>query len=457
MSKDNTTAPKGEAFALRPVPKSEQKSWMGIVWVQSGMVICIPAFLLGSMLGEGMSTVNGIVAGVIGYIMVLILTFILGIQGADLHIPTCSIAQSTFGRAGTRLLVSSLFTISLMGFFGLQVNVCGEALTSLLKNSFNVDLPVQVSSLICGAIMVVVAVYGMELLKNVDAVTVPLLFIVMVVALFLAFKRYGAIGITENDVLEPTMNMFEGIALSFSFFSAAAFTAPDITRFQRSRRDTIISSTVGLMPAGIATLVIGMLLSRVAGIYDITLVLSIVGLPIIGMIVLIVSATTTNALNAYCGGLDLIMTFNMPDNRRREATAIVGIVGVILGIAGILNFIEVYLGWIAFLGAPIAGVMIADYWIIGKGKAKHWHPIEGFSWAGIIATIISLVIALFIPIGVFNFNGVIISIIVYIIVERFMPSNSRPALQRKFEETINSAEATPAEDAIAEENSSEVK
>lgn len=440
MSDNQNKAPKGEAFALRPVPKEEQKSWMGIVWVQSGMVICIPAFLLGSMLGEGMSTMNGIIAGVIGYIMVLILTFILGIQGADLHVPTCSIAQSTFGRAGTRLLVSSLFTISLMGFFGLQVNVCGEALTSLLKNSFNVDLPVQVSSLICGAIMVVVAVYGMELLKNVDAATVPLLFIIMVIALILAFRKYGAIGLTENDVLEPTMNMFDGIALSFSFFSAAAFTAPDITRFQRSRRDTILSSTVGLMPAGIATLVIGMLLSRVAGVYDITLVLSFVGLPVIGMIVLIVSATTTNALNAYCGGLDLIMTFNMPDNKRKLATAIVGIVGVALGIIGILDFIEVYLGWIAFLGAPIAGVMMADYWIIGKGKAKHWHPIKGFNWAGIIATLVSLVIALFIPVGVFNFNGVIVGIIIYLIIERFMPSNARPEMQSKFEADVAEAE-----------------
>lgn len=136
-----------EAFALSKVPEDQRKSWVAMVMVQAGMVICIPAFLLGSMLAEGMSTVSAITAGIIGYCMVLLLTFILGMQGADLGIPTCAIAQSTFGRNGTRLLVSSLFTISLIGFFGLQVNVCGEAFSTLMMEAFGIEIPVIASSI----------------------------------------------------------------------------------------------------------------------------------------------------------------------------------------------------------------------------------------------------------------------------------------------------------------------
>ena len=127
-----------EAFALSRVPREQRKSWVDMVIVQAGMVICIPAFLLGSMLAEGMPTLQAMVAGVIGYGMVLVLTLILGIQGADLGIPTCAISTSTFGRKGTRLLVSSLFTVSLVGFFGLQVNVCGEAFSTLALAAFGV-------------------------------------------------------------------------------------------------------------------------------------------------------------------------------------------------------------------------------------------------------------------------------------------------------------------------------
>ena len=72
-------------------------------------------FFVGKHAGGGDAELQAMVAGVIGYGMVLVLTLILGIQGADLGIPTCAISTSTFGRKGTRLLVSSLFTVSLVG------------------------------------------------------------------------------------------------------------------------------------------------------------------------------------------------------------------------------------------------------------------------------------------------------------------------------------------------------
>lgn len=414
-----------EAFALSPVPRKQRKTWMGMVMVQAGMVICIPAFLLGSMLAEGMSTVSGIVAGILGYVMVLLLTFILGMQGADLGVPTCVLSTATLGKNGTRLFASSLFTVSLIGFFGLQVNVCGEAFSTLAAAVFGVDIPVQISSAFWGIVMVVIAVWGMEALKNLDSISVPLLLAIMILGTVMAFRTYGSGGLTANEVTEPTMNLFEGIGLSFSFFSASAFSAADLTRFQRDRKDTIKSSVWGLMPAGIITCVIGVILTRVAGLYDITQVMAAVGLPILGLVVMILAQLTTNSVNAYCGGLDAVMTFNLPDNKRREATAVVGILGVVLAVFGILNFIEVYLDWISFLSAPIAGVMIADYWIVGRGKPESWHMEEGWNWVGCASILLSLVIALFIPVGVFNANGVIVGIIVYLILERFFPSRSR--------------------------------
>lgn len=347
--------------------------------------------------------------------MVLVLTLILGIQGADLGIPTCAISTSTFGRKGTRLLVSSLFTVSLVGFFGLQVNVCGEAFSTLALAAFGVEIPVVASSIF----------WGMETLKNLDTISVPLLLLIMIVGTVMAFRIYGSAGLSANEVETPTMTMIEGIGTAFSFFSASAFTAADLTRFQRNRRDTVKSAVWGLMPAGIITCVIDVLLSRVVGVYDISQVMAMVGLPILGLTIMILAQLTTNSVNAYTGGLDAVMTFNLPDNRRREATFVVGVLGVVLAVLGILDFIEVYLNWTTFLGAPIAGVMIEDYWIIGRGKLASWHANEGWNGTGIAATLISLVIALMIPFGVFNFNGVIIGFIVYLILEHFWPSASR--------------------------------
>ena len=251
----------------------------------------------------------------------------------------------------------------------------------------------------------------------------------MVLGLVLAFRKFGTEGIEANEVTQSTMSFAQAVGLSFSFFSASAFTAADVNLWQRNRKETIQSCTFGLMPAGIATCVIGVLLSRVAGEYDITLVLSKVGIPVLGLVVLILASVSTNSLNAYCGGLDTIMTFNLPDNRRREATAGVCIIGVVLALTGILNYMETFLNWICFLSAPVAGIMIADYWIIGKGKPESWHQIEGWNWMGIIVALVSMVLALIaynvFGIGVFNLNGVVIAMVLYLIVERFVPSLSR--------------------------------
>lgn len=418
-----------ELYALRPTPMKDRKSMLDMVWVQAGCVICIPAFMLGGIVASAMPTWTGVAACAVGYLMTLILMIVLGMQGADLGIPTCAIAQSTFGKNGTRLLVSSLFAISLMGFFGLQVNVCGEAFANLMGDAFGIHIPLMASSLIWGIVMSIIAVIGMEGLKIFDKLSVPLLFIIMVLGLILAFKKYGTAGIEANEIETATMSFVEAIALSFSFFSAMAFTAADVTRWQKNRKDTINSSIWGLMPAGLATCIIGVLLARVAGEYDISLVLSKVGIPVLGLIVIITASVSTNSLNAYCGGLDTIMTFNLPDNRRREATAGVCIVGVVLALTGILGYIETFLNWICFLGAPVAGVMIADYWIIGKGKPESWHKIDGWNLTGCIVAVVSMVIALILynifHIGVFNLNGVVVAIVLYVIVEKFVPSQSR--------------------------------
>lgn len=242
--------------------------------------------------------------------------------------------------------------------------------------------------------MVVIAVWGMETLKNLDTISVPLLLLIMIVGTVMAFRIYGTAGLSANEVETPTMSMIEGIGTAFSFFSASALTAADLTRFQRNRRDTVKSAVWGLMPAGIITCVIGVLLSRVVGVYDISQVMAMVGLPILGLTIMILAQLTTNSVNAYTGGLDAVMTFNLPDNRRREATFVVGVLGVVLAVLRILDFIEVYLNWTTFLGAPIAGVMIADYWIVGRGKPASWHPNDGWNRTGIAATLISLMTGL---------------------------------------------------------------
>ena len=72
----------------------------------------------------------------------------------------------------------------------------------------------------------------------------------------------------------------------------------DFTRYQRTRKDTVLSSAIGVMPAGMAMLILGAVMTRIAQQYDISLVFSNIGLPFLGMVVLILATWTTNTTNA---------------------------------------------------------------------------------------------------------------------------------------------------------------
>lgn len=411
---------KAETNALSPIPASERKNWISMAFVQAGICVCVPSFLEGALLAEAMPIGQAIISGTLGYIIVVVVMSILGMMGCDLGMASCTLSRSTFGDKGSRYIVSFLFAINLIGWFGIQNGVCGEAFTNFMSKYAGVDIPLVASNTIWGIIMLLTAVFGMNALEKLDYVSIPLLMIIMTIGTVLAVKKYGLAG-ADDDVIQ-TMSFLGGVGLSFNFYAVGTITAADITRFQRTRKDTINSVLWGVFPMGVITLVLGALLTKIADNYDISMVLIAVGVPVMGVTALILSTWTTNSTNAYSSGLDLVMAFNIPDNRRREVTIVAGIVGTVLGALGILNHVEGFLSFLSFLVCPIGGVMIADYWIVGKGKVENWHPVEGFNKIGVISWALGAVLAYICKI---EYLGIVIGMIIYLILERLVPSLSR--------------------------------
>lgn len=411
---------KVEINALAPVPKEDRKSWISIAFVQAGICVCVPAFLLGALLAEAMPIWQAVMSGTLGYVIVVVVMSILGMMGCDLGMASCTLCQSSFGEKGARYIVSLLFAINLIGWFGIQNGVCGEAFTNFMTEYVGLQIPVVVSSIVWGMIMLLTAVFGMGALEKLDIVSIPLLLVIMGIGTYLAISKYGLNAM--NTEVAQTMSFLSGVGLSFNFYAVGTITAADVTRFQRTRKDTIAATIWGVFPMGVITLILGVMMTKIANNYDISMVLIAVGIPVLGITSLILSTWTTNSTNAYSSGLDLVMVFNIPDHRRREVTIAAGIIGTILGAVGILNHIEGFLSFLSFLVCPIGGVMIADYWIVGKGKVENWHPVEGFHVIGILSWAIAAGIAFLCRI---EYLGIAVALVIYLILEHFVPSQSR--------------------------------
>lgn len=100
---------------------------------------------------------------------------------------------------------------------------------------------------------------------------------------------------------------------------------------------------IGVMPAGMAMLILGAVMTRIAQQYDISLVFSNIGLPFLGMVVLILATWTTNTTNAYSAGLNAVMVFNLKESGRSMATVILGAVGTVLAAVGVAGNLRDFL------------------------------------------------------------------------------------------------------------------
>lgn len=413
---------KMEVTALTPIPAEDRLNWVSLAFIQAGICVCVPAFLLGALLAKEMPVWPAIISGSLGYLLVVLGMIITGMQGCDLGIPSCSTCEAGFGKTGARFIVSTIFAVNMVGWFGIQNGVCGEAFTNAVSAMTGYHIPVVVSNTIWGLIMLLTAVFGVGALEKLDKISIPLLMIIMIYGTYLAIKINGTASLNSKST--ETMSFISGVALSFNFTAVGTITASDYTRFQRSRKDTVKSVFYGVFPMGVVTLVLGILLTKITNQYDVGMVLIDVGLPLLGVISLIISTWTTNSTNAYSAGLNIVMALKLKDNRRREATLIAGIVGIILCDLGILNQIENVLSLLSYVVCPVGGVIIADYWIVGKGKKENFKPIDGINWAGVIGWIGGAIIAYFIGV---EFTGIIIGAIIYLIAEKIFPSTSRDA------------------------------
>lgn len=407
-----------ETTTLNVVPDEMRKSWINIAFIQAGVYICVPCLLLGSMLVSAMPLREAIISGVIGYLLSGLIMSFIGVMGSDLGRPTAVVAKSCFGQGGARIVTALIFAVSSFGWFAVQNVVCGEAFSNLLKGSFGLDFPVKISIVLWGIVMLTTAVKGIDGLKWLNKISVPILFLVFLVGMVMAINKYGMGDVDTPPDGEP-MSIAEGAILTLSFLACGMTIAPDMTRYQKSRGGVFASSFIGLCPAGIALLIMGAVLTKLTGEYDISIILMQAGIPSLGLIALILATWTTNTTNAYSGGIALVMFFNLKDDKRAIATLIAGIVGTVLALLGFDEQMDAFTNLLGVFFFPVASVMLSDYYFIRKGRPENWKYTKALNIPGFVSWVLGIIATYFLPMGLFL--GFVLSGVLYFVLYKVLP------------------------------------
>ena len=404
-----------EKMALSRVPADQRQTWYSIAFIWVGTMICIQMLMVGGLLSASMTFGNVLLACFLGFAICSALMILVGMQGTDLGLPSSMCGTKAFGDKGSSLLLSLSIFVGQMGWFGIQTATCATAFCTLM-NYWGVTFPFWLSCLIWGVVMLVTAVYGFKWMKWLNYIAVPALIAMCLYGMIHAITTTGwsnIVAITPDPA--NVMGMAPAVSLVIGLFAVGATTNPDYTRYAKNRTATVMATALGVIPAAVLMFMVGAVMSLSAGTYDITSVFASMGLPVLSMLVLILATWTTNTGNAYTSGMAAMKVFNLKDDRRPLVTMLCGAAGTIMAMVGIADAMQGVINIISAMVPPIMGVVIADYWIIGKGRPENWHPVRGFNWCGVISWAVGCVVALWFSFFSPALDAVIVSGVLYVI------------------------------------------
>ena len=378
----NTTAA-AEADGLR-IDESERKSWTSIAFIRAGGMFSAPTLMVGAALGLGLALSGAALATLVGFGFIVAYMCFVSMQASDLGLPTASLAAPALGRTGARYLVSLIVGVVTIGWFGVQTAVCGASLALMLADVFGLAVPVWACSTALGALMLATALVGFDGLKWVSSVAAPLLVAICLYGVGASVAQTGSLDALLGYVPLPA----DAIGL------IAGATAGDFARFARTRKDAVLSCVVGVIPAALVALLAGAALAIVTGQGDIARIMNSIGLPAVGLIALVLSAWTVNASNVYSAGLGFAVMLGKGEGGSKLTTAVSGVAGIVLAVGGILGQFEAFLTVLSACGPALAGVMVADYWLVRKGRPANVRVPDGVSAAGVAGLACGIAVAL---------------------------------------------------------------
>lgn len=405
-------------YVSEPVPESLRRPWWEITFVTSGFCLAVSGMFAGAALATGMELKNVIITILIGNLILTLIGGFMGAIGAKTGLATSMIAKSTFGSKGS-IIISLIFAITLVGWFSVQTGFFGQTIHALLPNLGFITNS-SVASLWGGALMIFTAFIGYKGIRILSNIAIPLLLILSLIGVFLAVNHAGGWESLTATITAP-ISIMEGVVIVVGTFAVGAVVQPDIARFAKSSKDSWIAMTIGMLIANGFIVFAGAVTSLAMGTGDLPAAMLSLGLGVPAILILIAAQWTSNDSNLYSASISFANT-NLFNTSRTKIVITIGIIGTLLGAFGIANYFVGFLSTLGIFVPPIAGVIIADYFLLNKEKyfnAKNMS-FASVKWHALIAWIVGVVSGYLITWGIPSLNAIVVALLVQVVLSKLL-------------------------------------
>lgn len=394
---DKIAAQIPESWGVEPVPAKKRTLRpfdFAVLW--GDLAVSLLVMVAGALLVPGLGTQEAVLAVVCGTALGAVLLSLAGVVGSDAGVPTMVALRSPLGIRGS-YLTSGLNVLQLVGWAALEIIIMSQAAKALSDEYLGfsgyyfwlVFFGVTGTLMAMGGPVVVVR----QWLQKFGV------WIVLAAAGWLTFHLFDAYDMGEiwrRDGAGGWPNFWQGmdvvVALPISWLPLVC----DYSRFARRAAPAAVGTYIGYGLANVWFFLLGVFYVQALQTDTVGFVDALVGMLIplalgwMALIVLLFGETDEAFANIYSTAVSLQNL--APKIGQRALALAVGIVAVVVAISIDLVQYENFLLLIGGVFVPIAGVLLADYFVVCWRRYEvarlyepadpSWYP-SGFGVLGI--------------------------------------------------------------------------
>ena len=410
------------------------------LWIS--MAHCIPTYMLASgLMASGMNWWQALVTILLGNTIVLVPILLNSHPGTKYGIPFPVFARAAYGVIGSNL-PALMRALVACGWFGIQSWIGGEALhtlftslapawPSLLGAGFGGHTMTEwLSFLIFWSLNILIIYRGMNLLRTVENWAAPFVLVMTAVLLVWAVREAHGLGPLLShpgkfESLGEFLPVFiPSLTAMIGFWATLSLNMPDFTRFGRSQREQMLGQVVALPTTMSVFAAMGVLITSATviiygeAIWDPVKLVSKFESPVVVAVSMFTAVVATLAVNIAANVVSPANDFANALPRFigfKTGGLITGVLGIAMQpwrlLADASGYIFTWLlGYSGGLGS-IAGVLIADYWVVRRKRLtledlylasgaysyrKGWNPPAAvatvlgcaFAWSGLVLPVL---------------------------------------------------------------------
>lgn len=402
-----------EDFPLSEVPQENRKGFWSNMVVLFGFTFFSATIWAGGSLGVSLKLWPDMILVIFfGNLMLGIYVAALGLIAYKSGLNTALLCRFSFGGWGSKI-PDFILGFTQIGWYAWGTAKIAEIIVKYFQFPETYNYPMMIFFGLAFCWTAYIGYRGLEILS---AVSVPLMTALLCYSLYQAFVDIQGVDGLMKVVPKETKDISAALTLVFGTFSSGGTQATNWIRFARSSGIAIGSSLTAFFIGNGLMIVSGAIGAMVYGTEKIIEVFTKQGIVFWGLILVFLNIWTTQDNTIYNFSVAGCSMFK--SGRRKLVTLIGAAIGTVIALCGYTGFLIPYLLVLGTIIPPLGGLLMADFWIVNKGKYPLYRDAVflRFNWAGIITYFIAAGLAWYtqeINYGVPPLTGITLALVVY--------------------------------------------